>query len=271
MNNQQTNEIVIMLLTGSVALVLMAVFGVSFILYFHRRQRENQREKQILTETYERELLRAKLEIQNQTLQQLGEELHDHIGQMLALTKLQLNSLATRLTDPAHLTTTRDTIDVVSMIIRDVRALTKSLDSRTISRFGLHDSLSLALERIERTGYYQARLMVTGMPYALGDETEIILFRMAQESLTNALKHAQARTLTVAADYQSDAFRLCILDDGQGFLLADTKSRSLKQAGSGLGHLQQRARLLGGNCRIESQPGEGTCVEINLPRSRPLA
>ncbi|MBC8155421.1 MAG: sensor histidine kinase, partial [Bacteroidetes bacterium] len=76
MNTEQTNGIVTMLIMGSVALVLMAVFGVSFILYFHRRQRENQREKQLLTEAYEREILLAKLEIQNQTLQQLGEELH---------------------------------------------------------------------------------------------------------------------------------------------------------------------------------------------------
>ncbi|MBC8153358.1 MAG: sensor histidine kinase, partial [Bacteroidetes bacterium] len=220
---------------------------------------------------YEREILLAKLEIQNQTLQQLGEELHDHIGQMLALAKLQLNSLTTRLTDPANLATARDAVDVVSLIIRDVRALTKTLDSRTVNQFGLHDSLTLALERIERTGYYQARLMVTGSPYDLGDETEIILFRMAQESLTNALRHAQARTLTVAADYQSDAFQLCILDDGQGFSPTEATTRPLNQAGSGLGHLQQRARLLGGNCRIESQPGAGTRVEINLPRSRPVA
>lgn len=260
-----------MLIMGSVALVLMAVFGVSFILYFHRRQRENQREKQLLTEAYEREILQAKLEIQNQTLQQLGEELHDHIGQMLALAKLQLNSLAARLTDPTHLAINRDTVDVVSLIIRDVRALTKTLDSRTVNQFGLHDSLALALERIQRTGYYQARLMVTGSPYDLGDETEIILFRMAQESLANALKHAQARTLTVEADYQTDTFQLCILDDGKGFSPTEAAGRPLSRAGSGLGHLQQRARLLGGNCRIESEPGTGTRVEISLPRSRPVA
>ncbi len=258
-----------MLVTGSVVLLLMALFGVSFILYYHRRQRENQREKQLLTEAYERELLRAKLEIQNHTLQQLGEELHDHIGQMLALAKLQLNSLSARLTEPAHQAATRDTLDVISQTIRDVRAMTKTLDTRTVHQFGLQDSLTLALERIERTGYYQARLLVTGSPYSLGNETEIILFRMAQESLTNALKHAQARTLTVDADYQSDAFRLCIRDDGQGFSLKDVTGRSLSQSGSGLGHLQQRARLLGGQCHIDSQPGAGTRIEISLPRSRP--
>lgn len=269
MNDGKTSEIIIMLVTGSVALLLMAVFGVTFILYYHRRQRENQREKQLLTEAYERELLRAKLEIQNHTLQQLGEELHDHIGQMLALTKLQLNSLSARLTEPIHQTAIRDTLDVITQTIRDVRSMTKTLDTRTVHQFGLQDSLTLALERIERTGYYQARLLVTGLPYTLGYETEIILFRMVQESLTNALKHAKARTLTVAADYQSDAFSLCIQDDGQGFLLSEANSKPLNQAGSGLGHLQQRARLLGGNCRIDSQPGAGTRVEISLPRSRP--
>lgn len=271
MINDQANEIVTMLITGSVVLVLMAIFGVSFIVYFHRRQRENQREKQLLTEAYEREILRAKLEIQNQTLQHVGEELHDHIGQMLALAKLQLNSLTKRLTDPALLTTTNDIAEVLSLTIRDVRALTKSLDSRTINQFGLRDSLMLALERIERTGYYQARLLVTGAPYELGAETEIVLFRMAQESLTNALKHAKARTLTVDADYQPEVFKLCIRDDGQGFSTIEAANRSLNLTGSGLGHLQQRARLLGGQCRIESTPGTGTRIEISVPRTHPVA
>ncbi len=89
---------------------------------------------------------------------------------------------------------------------------------------------------------------------------------MAQESLNNTLKHARAKNLTIEADYQPDAFTLSILDDGQGFDQAMIADHTLRQLGSGLHNLHQRAQLLGGTCTINSQPGTGTHVRIVLPR-----
>ena len=244
----------------------MALFGVGFILYYHRRQRETVREKRILKENYERELLQSQLEIQNHTLQQIAEELHDNIGQLLTVAVMRLNALEDDVEEPSEKESVRQTRELIRTIIDDVRTLSKTLDFDTVHRFGLLPSLTLELERIQRVGRVQTHLTTAGEPYSLGEQTEIVLLRMAQESLNNALKHARARSLTVSATYQPTTFLLAIADDGRGFDVDEAMARPLSQAGAGLSNLHRRAGLLGGTCTVVSQDGSGTRVEIRLAR-----
>lgn len=243
-------------------LLLSGVVGIAIVRYQNKV-----RDMYKLAQTYERTLLQAQLETQNQTLEYIGQELHDNLGQMLSVAMLQLNGLEDELTGSSQQSTVRRMVGTIEGAIQAVRQLAKTLDSGTIQRFGLPDSLTLELERIRQTGRYQTHLHVTGQPYALDDKAGIILFRMAQESLNNALKYARAQTIAITADYQPDLFTLTIADDGQGFVVDEVLSRGIDGAGSGLGNLQQRARLLGGSCTIESQLGNGTCVRIRVPRT----
>lgn len=257
----------IVLVTGTIALLMMALFGVVFILYYHRRQRESILEKQELKENYQRELLQAQLEIQNHTLQQIAEELHDNIGQLLTVAVMRLNALEDDITQPNAQQSVEQTRQLIHTIITEVRTLSKTLDFDTVERFGLLPSLTLELERIQRTGHVQTQLITTGDTYLLGTQAEMVLLRMAQESLNNALKHARAHTLTVSTDYQPDVFLLTVADDGKGFDVKSATTRPLSQAGSGLGNLYRRAELMGGTCTIISKVGAGTRVEIQLPHS----
>ena len=263
---ETTTNAVFLLVSGTIVLLLMALFSVGFILYYHRRQRESVREKQVLTENYQRELLQSQLEIQNHTLQQIAEALHDNIGQLLTVAVMRLNALEDEVAEPDALQSVQQTRELIRTIIAEVRTLSKTLDADTVQRFGLLPSLTLELERIQRTGRIQAQLTTTGDAYSLGEQAEIVLLRMAQESLNNALKHARARTLTVSTDYLPNAFLLTIADDGRGFNVEDVAARSLGQAGAGLGNLHRRAGLLGGTCTVVSETGAGTRVEIRLPR-----
>lgn len=269
MSNNSLRDVLIASIAGSVVLILMAIFSISFIIYYYRRRRESFHERKLMKETYQRELLQAQLETQNQTLEYVGQELHDNIGQMLSVAMLHLNGLEEELAQSNHQSAVRRMVESIEGTITAVRQLSKTLDKSTVKRFGLTESLNLELERIRQTGRYQTSLQVSGQPYALGDEAEIILFRMAQESLNNALKHARARNLTIEAVYQPDAFSLSIRDDGQGFDQNEVMARELSHSGSGLHNLRQRAQLLGGTCIIDSQPGAGTRVYITLPQ--PLA
>lgn len=261
-----TTDVIIVLVTGTIALLMMALFGVVFILYYHRRQRETVREKRLLTANHQRELLQSQLEIQNQTLQQIAEELHDNIGQLLTVAVMRLNTLEDEVADADAQQSVQQTRELIRTIIADVRTLSKTLDFDTVQRFGLLPSLTLELERIQRTGRIQTQLITTGDSYPLGEQADIVLLRMAQESFNNALKHAQARNLTVSTDYQPNAFLLTIVDNGRGFNAEDAAARPLGQAGAGLGNLYRRAGLLGGTCTVVSGAGTGTRVEIQLPR-----
>lgn len=266
MSDSTVDEVLIFVITGTIALLLMALFGASFILYYHRRQRETVREKRIMQENYQRELLISQLEIQNQTLQQIANELHDNIGQLLTVAVMRLNTLEDELKQPDAQHSVQQTRELIRAAIRDVRSLSKTLDIDTVQRFGLVPSLTIELERIQRAGRIQTRLLTTGEAYSMGEQAETVLLRMAQESLNNALKHARAKQLTVSIDYQPDTFRLVVADDGQGFSITDVMSRSIDQAGAGLNNLNRRANLLGGTCTIQSQSKLGTQVYIVLPR-----
>lgn len=252
---------------ATVFLFLISVAPILFVFLHQRQYRRYLSDKEQLKSVYQRELLQSQLETQNQTLQQIGQELHDHIGQLLTVAAMRLNSLEEEVTDPDAQYSVQKTRDLVSTIIADVRALAKTLDHDTVRHFGLRDSLALELDRIEHAGRQKTSLQLTGQPYSLGSDVDVILFRMAQESLNNALKHAQARNLTVLLDYQPTSFSVTIVDDGLGFAVDEVASRGIDQSGSGLRNLHRRANLLGGECGIQSRLGDGTRIEIRLPRN----
>ena len=260
-------EIVIVSI-ATVFVLLVTVALIAFVLMHQRQYRRYLNDKKRMAELYQRELLQSQLEIQNQTLQQIAEELHDNIGQLLTVVIMRLNALEDELPGPEPKVAVKQTRDVVRTIITDIRSLAKTLDHDTVGRFGLLPSLTLELERIQRTGRIDAQLTTTGEPYSLGQQAETVLLRMAQESLNNALKHARARSLTVLTDYQLTAFTLTIADNGRGFSVDEARNRPLEKTGSGLNNLQRRAGLLGGTCTIVSQPDLGTRVEIRLPRNQ---
>lgn len=251
------------LIAISIILVLLVVFIISFAFLFQRRQVQFRAEKQALHEAYQREILQSQIETQNQTLQHLGEELHDHIGQLLAVAMLQLNVLDEKLEQTPHQTNVQQTGSLLRQVLNDLRTLSKTLNTDALTQLGLHDSIALELERIRRTGRYQTRLTVTGEPRPLNPQVGIVVFRMVQEAISNTLKHANAKTILVGIDYPPDRFRVRITDDGKG--LPETQGGLPTVSGQGLSNLHRRANLLGGHCTVFSEPGEGCAVTIDLP------
>ena len=246
-------------------LLLITVAPIAFVMMHQRQYVRYLQDKEQMKNLYQRELLQSQLEIQNQTLQQVGNDLHDNIGQLLTVVVMQLNELEEEVGEPARREEVHQTRELVQTIISDVRTLSKTLDHDTVRRFGLLPSLTLELERIQRTKRVHVELTTLGEHYPLDEQTEIVLLRMTQESLNNALKHAQAKNVQVLVDFKADNFSLIISDDGRGFSVAEATARQLDESGAGLSNLYRRAGLLGGTCVITSAPGAGTRVEIRMP------
>ncbi|GAB3960853.1 hypothetical protein GCM10028805_59090 [Spirosoma harenae] len=261
-------DVVLIILLGTVLFLSLGGFITLLLFVYKQRYKAHQQELITLQETAQRELLQSQLEVQNQTLQQIARELHDNIGQLLSVVVMRLNTLEDETEAPSSQESIQETRDLVRKTIAEVRMLSKTLDHDTVGRFGLLPSLRLELERIQRAGKLETELSVVGDDYSLDEKTEMVLLRMTQESLNNALKHAKASKLQVIADYTSDTFRLAIVDDGAGFNVSEATSRTIDQSGAGLTNLYHRAKLLGGSCTIESQPGAGTSIEIQLPHSK---
>ncbi|GAB4018868.1 sensor histidine kinase [Spirosoma koreense] len=250
---------------STVVFLLLAFFVVSFSLLFQRRQQQNLREKLELKAAYEEELLKAQLEVQDQTMKHLGEELHDNIGQLLAVTKLYLVSLEDLTQQGEAFELAQNTTGVVDRIIQDVRALTKSLDSNFLQEFGLVDTLAVDIDRIQKAGRVSIELSTNGAIVSLGTRREIVIYRIIQEMLSNALKHSRAKHIQVDLDYQPTLVSLRFQDDGVGFNYEAKINGNLSQSGAGLRNIERRAKLIGGSCSFQSAPGKGTTVQILLP------
>ena len=258
-----TDQDIIITIIGY-SLFLVFIVGLVFIAIYRyqTRVREHYLEKAALKTAYDQEILKSQIEVQNQTLQHIGQELHDNIGQLLSVAKINLNILEE--SDYEELDFIKQTNEIITQSISDLRALTKSLDGDFVKDFGLEESISHELQRIRKTRRFQTEISVLGEKRKLGYEREIVLFRIVQEILNNALKHSKAKNLTIILHYFADSFTLKVNDNGKGFDLENINQKALSQAGAGLRNMQRRMELIGGKCTISSEIGKGTEVVLSM-------
>ena len=259
----QSDEEIYFTVIASAGLAIFLVFIVIVaVVRYQNKKQEYFIEIAALKTAYDQEILKSQIEVQNQTLQHIGQELHDNIGQLLSVAKINLNILEE--SDNEELVFIKQTNEIITQSISDLRALTKSLDGDFVKDFGLEESISHELQRIRKTRRFQTEISVLGEKRKLGYEREIVLFRIVQEVLNNALKHSKAKNLTLILHYFPKSFTLNIQDNGKGFDLEDVNQKSISQSGAGLRNMQRRMELIGGKCSISSEIGKGTEVILSI-------
>ncbi|OZI08722.1 histidine kinase [Siphonobacter sp. BAB-5385] len=249
----------------SVLLVILAGFIIFMTIRHQQRYRQHQEQQQSLKEAFNRELLESQIEIQNSTLQHISEELHDNIGQLLTVVRLGLYTLRNKTSDVTLKQEVNEVNDLLQVAVQAVRDVTKTLNSEAIESFGLYESVVFETDRIRKASQKAIEVKLDGTPYALPDRQDLMLFRMVQEILSNALKHARASQIEVHFSYRPHTLAIRIADNGEGFLLH--QPASLSTSGLGLKNLHRRVDLLKGNLNIDSKPQQGTRVTIDVPIS----
>lgn len=191
----------------------------------------------------------------------LGRELHDDVTQRLAGLSIEAATLG-RLTDPAARQAIEHSISSeLARLSRDVHALSYRLHPSVVDDLGLEEALRVECERASRRGPVPVAFdCAPGTPLVRGD-VALGLFRVAQEALRNALRHAQAGRVTVGLRAGGGGAELSVADDGQGFDAQAGRER----ASLGLASMRERVVLLGGRLEIHSRRGQGTRVTAWVP------
>lgn len=249
-----------LLLFGTIVALAFVVFVVLLAYLFTKRKNKLIQEKQLMKTQFQQELLQTQLEIQEQTLKMISEEIHDNVGQVLSLAKLNLNTF-----DSNSEQKLKDTKQLISKAINDLRDLSRSMHGDRIAELGLQQSLADELQILQNSGEFETHLKINGETYKLQPQNEMVLFRIVQEALNNAIKHAKAKNIDLELSYEPDLFCLILKDDGKGF---DTAMQTKK--GIGLKSMQNRASLIGAEFSIQSSKENGTIVSIKLPSLKPL-
>ena len=213
-----------------------------------------------LSERIARDSLRRVVEGQELERRRLARELHDETGQALTSILLGLKALEERSKDPASRAATEELRELVVSTLQDVRRLAVELRPSALDDFGLVAALErLAESFAEQTGIsvdFQAALAGERLP----EEVETALYRIVQESLTNVVKHAQARRVSILLARKDGAVKAVVEDDGQGFDPAEQTDD-----GYGLMGMRERLALLGGRLEVESGHDGGTTIAAEVP------
>jgi signal transduction histidine kinase len=237
------------------AFLLIGIIIATSILY-HNRKKKHLSEKAKFSHI----LLQSQLEIKEQTLRHLAYELHDNLGQIASLIKINLNTL--QLDDRGKSAQKiEDTKELTRQLITDLKSLSVSLNGDLIAKIGLLKGIENEVNRLNKTGQFITQLKVEGLSALLEESTTIILYRMVQEVINNIVKHSEAKRIDFLATTSENLFTLVIQDDGVGFNLEE----KVNSGGSGLLNLQSRAKLIHAQFSIQSSPGVGTKICIELP------
>lgn len=261
MGYRTNTEVYLFIITGIIILNAFLGFIVYFIFLYRKRQKINGMEKHELHLQFQKILLQAQLEIQEQTFRNISQEIHDNIGQILSLAKLNLSSI--ELNEQADCRGMAISAkQLVSKAIQDLRDLSKSLNTDYVSGMGLATAIEYELRLIRKTDLYETELDIAGNVSAFDKQRELILFRIVQEVLNNIIKHAHATVIRVALEYGSELFRLTVTDNGQGFDLGPMNKET--GSGEGIRNMHNRASLIDADFRVTSTIGSGTSVELTL-------
>jgi two-component system, NarL family, sensor histidine kinase UhpB len=207
-------------------------------------------------EAERRETGRRALAAQEAERKRVAQELHDEVGQTLTAVLLQLQDLATRV-PPELQERIRHAQEAARGSLEDVRAVARQLRPEALDDLGLVSALTSLCGRLaEGAGLRIERRIARDLPPLDGEE-ELVLYRVAQESLTNALRHAGARRVELALEHRDEAVVLSIRDDGRGLDGA--------APGHGIRGMRERAVLVGGRLTIAERRSGGVEVRLELP------
>ena len=209
-------------------------------------------------------LSRRLLEVQETERRHLARELHDEIGQ--ALTAIKLNLQVLQRSSPAGLSSCiEESMVIVDGVLERARDLSLSLRPSILDDLGLVAALRWYVRRETERARLEAELDLEPFESGLAPEIETTCFRIVQEAVTNAIRHAKAGRLSVRLSCQDGALEVMIRDDGLGFDVDQARHRAALGGSLGLVFLQERATLVGGRIEILSAAGDGTLIRARLP------
>lgn len=264
-NSNQGQEIYIIILMGGVLALVLVGFIVTMLFKYQQRRYRQEQELLRMKDQYDREALRSQLEIQENTFKNIGQELHDNIGQMLSVVKLSLAILPVPKDHAAYepIVSARQMLNKAMMDLAD---LTKSLHTERIAHIGLLEALRFELETLAKAGLLEVEFHLEGSERLFDEQKSIFLFRIFQEILNNILKHSRATRINMLLKYGDDnSFTMQITDNGVGFNVQEKKNTVSSSSGVGLKSIFNRAKLIGAEIEMRSEVGKGTTVTIELP------
>ncbi len=249
--SEQESQIALIFFGGAFLVIIMSTFIISMVVLHRQRQVQNRQKLDQIKIEHEKTLLNIENEIQQETLTHIGRELHDNIGQLLSLAKLNFGSAKPEKQSEGRV--------ILNQIIKEVRGLSKTLNIDWVESISLAEFINQELRKIQATGFCETSLENNMEDFALTKDQKLVLIRVTQECLNNAIKHASPDRIDVKIYQNGKGKVIEISDNGHGF------DQTIPSKGSGMTNLKKRMETIGGEFQLTSVVGKGTDIKLLLP------
>lgn len=218
-------------------------------------------------EQHFKQLARSVWRVQEDERRRLARDLHDGIGQQLTALRHRLDALTRSVegagdaSNPLH-----QALEICDAAIQETRALSRLLRPQILDDLGLEAALNWLARHSAESGGYEVEVDVGPLPVPIDGDLSTLIFRVAQEALTNVLKHAEAKHVVIRlAQRQDQWLHFLIVDDGKGFDVDAAFARASDGHSTGLASMRERVRLFGGRFTVVSRPDEGMQLRVLIP------
>jgi len=210
--------------------------------------------------------LRQATQAQEEERKRISHELHDDTIQALVVLSRQLDSLAS--SDKGLSEENRRRLEELwqqtDNILKGVRRLSQDLRPAALDRLGLLPALEWLASNVTEYSGIATKVKVVGEEHHPPEEVTVALFRIAQEALRNVWRHSSATSAEITVEFDEGKTKITISDNGKGFELPQSMGDLAKNGKLGLTGMQERAQLVGGILTVQSQPGKGTSITVEL-------
>ncbi len=240
-------------------LLIVCTLIILFFIVFQKRKNQLILDKVKQQKAFEEELTNTQIEIQEQTLKNIGQELHDNVGQILSVANMNMSILNMQVPESIKESFT-ETKNAVKQSLSELRLLSKTLNSDVVLNRGFVASVTTEVERLNKLKLLEASFIITGNSEVFNQPKDgIILFRIVQEFISNTVKYAKANNLIITADFSDTTLHLTLKDDGIGF-----DNETIEQ-GSGLINIKSRSELIKAKLNFTSKINQGVMLTLTYP------
>jgi signal transduction histidine kinase len=220
-----------------------------------------QRRRRRSAELASRDLGSRLINAHEEERRRIARELHDDLSQRLARLSIDASYLVANPEADASREILQNMQPELVSVSKDVHDMSYRLHPSMLEDLGLAPALQTECDRLRRRSGVQIVERIGELPAQLSQDVALCIYRIAQEALHNAIRHAKAGTIEISVENDAQALSLTVRDDGAGFDADANDAHS----GLGLSSMRERARLVGGSLRIRSRPGRGTSVSLIVP------
>lgn len=255
-----SKEGILLIATSMVVLIAFSLTVLAVMMIYRKRKVEHLHEIGRMNEKFARELLEAQLEAQRQTMQYIGREIHDHVGQELTLAYLLTQQLDAKASKEVN--QIKAVGKIINESLNDLRNLSRSLTDSALGENDLDQLIKLECYKVRSAKVCQVTYRCRARAIKSSDAVKSFVVRILQEFVQNSLKHSQCTSISVELSAQPDGVMLTAADNGKGF------EEVPLHPGVGLANMRKRAAIIGAELRIESAREQGTRLQLFIPHQQ---